>query len=130
MELMTKELEEKLKKYPIGSQDGLLGQAKVIVKYFNPVGVGTWFITEANKLENGDYEMFGYCHLGDDDMAELGYVYLSELKNIQLPFNLKIERDVYMNEDINLINALKGSGFDVPDYLLEKEENIELEDDI
>lgn len=27
------------------------GKAKVLVKYFNPVGAGTWLITEGNKLE-------------------------------------------------------------------------------
>jgi len=49
MKLMTKELEKEFEKYPLGSQDGLLGQAKVIAKFFNPMGVGTWFITEAEK---------------------------------------------------------------------------------
>lgn len=34
--LMTKELEKKLNKYPIGSQDGLEEEAEVLVKYFNP----------------------------------------------------------------------------------------------
>lgn len=77
MKLITKELEAVFEKYPLGSQDGLLGQAKVIAKFFNPMGVGTWFITEAEKQENGDYEMFGYCHLGDDEMAEFGYIVLS-----------------------------------------------------
>ena len=78
MKLITQELEKIFEKYPIGSQDGLGGKAKVIAKFFNPTGVGTWLITEAEKTENGDYEMFGYCHLGDDEMAELGYVMLSE----------------------------------------------------
>ena len=88
MKLMTKELERQFEKYPIGSQDGLLGDSKVIVKYFNPAGVGTWLITEGNKLENGDYELFGYCHLGDDQNAEFGYVMLSQLEELQLPFGL------------------------------------------
>ncbi len=55
MELVTKELEEKFKKYPFGSQEGLLGDAKVIVKYFNPMGAGTWLITETEKQDNGKY---------------------------------------------------------------------------
>ena len=46
MLLMTKELEEKLNQYPIGSQDELGKDAEVIVKYFNPCGVGAWLITE------------------------------------------------------------------------------------
>lgn len=118
MNLMTKELEKLFEKYPIGSQDGLGGQAKVIVKYFNPVGVGTWFITEGNKLDNGDYEMFGYCHLGDDEFAELGYVMLSELENLNLPFGLKIERDLYLPKDCTLVDAIRKLGITPPEYLL------------
>ena len=116
MELITKEIEEKFKKYPLGSQDGLLGDSKVLVKYFNPVGVGTWFITEGNKLENGDYKMYGYCHLGDDDMAEFGYVKLSELKEINLPFGMKIERDLYLPEDCTLKEAMESICISIPDY--------------
>lgn len=116
MKLITKEIEEKMRKYPIGSQDGLGGQAKVIVKYFNPVGLGTWIITEASKREN-DYEMFGYCNLGYEEDAELGYVMLSELENFNLPFGMKIERDLYLKKDITLKEALEQSGFTVPKNL-------------
>lgn len=118
MKLITQELEKIFEKYPIGSQDGLGGKAKVIAKFFNPTGVGTWLITEAEKTENGDYEMFGYCHLGDDEMAELGYVMLSELENLELPFGLKIERDSYMPKDCDLIQAMKNTGITPPSYML------------
>ena len=119
MQLITKEIEEQFKKYPIGSQDGLFGSAKVIAKYFNPMGVGTWFITEGNKLENGDYEMFGYCILSDPQLAEFGYVNLSMLENLDLPFGLKIERDLYMPKDCDLVTALRHSGIEIPNYILE-----------
>ena len=39
MKLLTKDLEEKLKEYPLGSQDGKLGNSKVIAKFFNPTEV-------------------------------------------------------------------------------------------
>ena len=131
MKLMTKELEEVFEKYPLGSQDGLLGQAKVIAKFFNPMGVGTWFITEAEKQENGDYEMFGYCHLGDDELAEFGYVMLSELQAIKGPLGMGIERDLYLSKDCTLIEALKQTSMKVPDYLLKdvEEENEEDEEE-
>lgn len=122
MKLMTKELAEMFEKYPIGSQEGLSGKAKVIAKFFNPAGVGTWLITEADRLENGDYEMFGYCHLGDDEMAEFGYVMLSELESLKLPFGLTIERDLYLPEDCNLIQAMKVTGIKPPDYMMENYE--------
>ena len=125
MKLMTKELEEEFKKYPIGSQDGLGGQVKVIAKYFNPMGAATWFITEADKKENGDFEMYGFCNLGDSDMAEFGYVMLSELQNIKLPFGMTIERDLYLPKDCTLIQAMKQIGMEIPDYLLENEDEEE-----
>ncbi len=126
MKLMTKELEKTFEKYPIGSQNGLFGNSKVIVKYFNPAGVGTWLITEGNKLENGDYELFGYCHLGDDQNAEFGYVMLSQLEKLQLPFGLKIERDMYLPKDCNLLDAMKSIGIEPPSYF-QKDNTEEIE---
>ena len=71
MLLMTKELEAKLENYLIGSQDGLGEEAEVLVKY--------WLL-------------FGYMCIFD---WEWGYVMLSELEDIQLPFGLSIEREIY-----------------------------------
>lgn len=121
MKLLTKGLEERFKRFPFESQSGLKGNAKVIVKYFNPMGAETWLITEAEKQDNGDYMLYGYCNLGDDEMAELGYVMLSELENIKLPLGLGIERDLYINKDCTLIEALKSKGIEIPDVLLDKE---------
>lgn len=92
MKLMTKELETTLKKYPIGSQDEKGMNAEVIVKYFNPCGSGTWLITEGEKQEDGDWLLFGYCHIFE---WEWGYVTLSELESVRLPFGLSIERELY-----------------------------------
>lgn len=128
MKLITKEIEEKFKQYPLGSQENLLGDAKVVVKYFNPIGVGTWLIIEGNKLENGDYELFGYCHLGDDENAEFGYVLLSDLEQIKLPFGLNIERDLYIPKDYTLLEAIKDLGITPPSYLYkENNEDIDFE---
>ena len=38
MQLMTKEIEKKALKYPLGSQDGKGLDAEIIVKYFDPMG--------------------------------------------------------------------------------------------
>lgn len=93
MKLVTKELEKEFKKYPIGSQEGLGDEAKVLVKYFNPCGAGTWLITEAEEQEDGDWLLFGYCHIHE---WEWGYVMLSELQSLKVPpFGLGIERDLY-----------------------------------
>ena len=92
MKLLTKEIEKKLKKNPFGTKDGQGENAEVIVKYFNPCGRGTWLIIEGEKQENGDWMLYGLCHLYE---WEWGYVLLSELEQIELPFQLKIERDLY-----------------------------------
>ena len=92
MKLMTKGIEDKLVKSPMGSTDARGKDAEVIVKYFNPIGSGTWLITEGEKQPDGDWLMFGYCHIYE---WEWGYVLLSELENVSLPFGLTIERDLY-----------------------------------
>ena len=89
MKLLTKEIEKKLSKSPIGSKDGQGKNAEVVVKFFNPCGAGTWLITEAEKQGN-DWLLYGMCHIHG---WEWGYVLLSELQQIRLPFGLSIERD-------------------------------------
>ena len=93
MKLITKEIEHKFETHPIYSQDGKGLDAEVIVKFFNPYGVGTWLITEAER-DGDDWNMFGYCELGQD--WEWGYVSFKELANLKIPpFGLGIERDMY-----------------------------------
>lgn len=92
MKLLTKELEEKFAQTPLYSTDGQEMDANVLVKYFNPYGAGTWLITEAEKQEDGDYLLFGYCHIHE---WEWGYVLLSELQNIKFFGGLTLERDLY-----------------------------------
>ena len=103
MKLMTLELEKKFEKYPLYSQDGEGDNAKVIVEYFNPCGAGTWLITEGEKQEDGDWLLFGYCHIFE---WEWGYVSLNELSEITLPFDLTIEIDetVYGKKVKELLN--------------------------
>lgn len=90
MKLITKAIENKLLKHPLYSTDG--NPIKdVLVKFFNPCGIGTWYVFEAQK--NGDdWEFFGLVDLYD---KELGYFTLSELQSVKLPFGLSIERDMY-----------------------------------
>mgnify|MGYP000472118410 CR=1 FL=1 len=48
-------------------------------------------ITEAER-EGDDWCLFGYCHIHE---WEWGYLMLSELAYLRLPFGLTIERDIY-----------------------------------
>lgn len=89
MKLLTKDIERKLEKSPLYSQENN-ENPDIIVKFFNPCGRGTWFITEGEKQANGDWLLFGLCCIQE---PELGYVLLSELENLRLPYGLSIERD-------------------------------------
>ena len=96
MKLITKEIANKLAKN--------VGDATVDkpwLKLFNPAGVGTWLITEYDE-KTGD--MFGLCDLG---FPELGYVNLKELEDLDLPFGLKIERDVWWEPEKVLAEYVK-----------------------
>lgn len=91
MKLLTKEIEKKFEKNPFGITEGMGKNAPVLVKYFNPCGSGTWLITEAEKQPDGDWLLYGMCHIS---YWEWGYVLLSELKNFKSrTFGLGIERE-------------------------------------
>jgi len=90
MELLTEEILSKFESHPIRSQDGKGLDAEVLVKYFNPCGRGTWLVTEAER-DSDDWRLFGYCRLFE---WEWGYLMLSELQSIRLPFGMAIERDI------------------------------------
>lgn len=108
MQLWTEELEQKALEYPLYSQKGKGKKSKVLVKYFNPYGAGTWLITEAEKQENGDWLLFGYCHIFE---WEWGYVLLSELQNTKVNVfgcQFGLERDLHISEDATVDDLTKG----------------------
>lgn len=104
--LMPEELKNKIKEYPIYSQDGLKLDAKVLVKYFNPYGAGTWLILEGQELDDGDFELYGYMNLIE---WEYGYVLLSQLERIKFCNRASIERDLYTKNE-TLGDFLKENG--------------------
>lgn len=61
-----------------------------VVKFFNPIGAGTWLITEMEP--DGD-TLFGLADLGFG-CPELGSFSLSELSSVRLPFGMGIKRDI------------------------------------
>lgn len=61
-----------------------------VVKFFSPVGIGTWLATELDA--DGDI-MFGLTQL--NDAPELGFFSLEELATLELPFGMRIERDFF-----------------------------------
>ena len=88
MKLMTKEIEKKLPK--LYETENIPVEDKVaVVKYFNPCGAGIWYGIEYDPEEK---LFFGYAEITD---GEFGYFSLKELENINLPFGMHIERDLY-----------------------------------
>lgn len=96
MKLMTKEIEKRLEKFPIYSQDGKGEEATIVCKFFCPINPWTWYVLEGQKMDDGDYELYGLVINGHGE-REYGYFMLSELQEIKLPFGLGIERDIYFS---------------------------------
>ncbi len=90
MELITSELKERFEM--IGQQSEDLNPI-IIAKFFDPMGSGTWYVSEYEPETN---ICFGYVTgLGHN---EWGYFSLSELEAIERPLGMKIERDIYFRE--------------------------------
>jgi len=97
MKLFTKAQKEKLIRNHTENEGA---EHKVVVKLFNPVGIGTWYLTELNPYTN---VAFGLADLHE---KEIGYVDIAELENLKLPMGLKIERDRYTKIDKTLKELL------------------------
>lgn len=82
-------LTEALRRALEGNHRDQRGDPVPVVKFFNPLGAGTWLATEI--AEDGD-ALFGIADLGFG-CPELGSFSLSELAGLRLPFGLRIERD-------------------------------------
>lgn len=98
MKLLTKEIKQKL-----ANNVGDGNVDKPYLKLFNPTGIGTWLISEYDE-ETG--QMFGLCDLGH---PELGYVNLKEIEEVELPWGLKIERDMHFEPDMTLMEYYEKS---------------------
>ncbi len=92
MKLLTKEIKKQLPKI-YETESVKLKDKKIICKFFNPCGAGTWFAVEGQQEED-DFIFFGLVDLHE---KEWGYFSLNELESIRLPFGLTIERDLYFN---------------------------------
>lgn len=89
MKLITKEIENRLAKYPLYSQDGK-EEKTIVCKFF--LANFTWYVCEARKINN-DYEFYGIVDNAGE--KELGYFCLSELESLRVWGCLRVERDMY-----------------------------------
>lgn len=103
MKLLTKEIISKFEVHPFHSQEEKGFDAEVLVKYFNPMGAGTWLVTEAER-DGDDWRLFGYAHLFE---WEWGYLMLSDLQNLKLPYGMTVERDLHISEHATVRDLAK-----------------------
>ena len=102
MKLITTEIARQLEASPLYSHDGDdASEVKVIAKFFNAFGAGTWYVTEGDKQEDGDRIFFGLAMIQE---AELGYFLLSDLQSLR-----GIERDLHWTG--TLADAKKAEGY-------------------
>lgn len=92
MILLTPELRERL--LANGRRRGL--DHVPVVKFFNPLGIGTWLATELD--EDGD-TLFGLADIG---CPELGSYSLAEMQALELPLGMGIERDILFEGEFPL----------------------------
>jgi len=113
-EFINDKIFNSLKKYPYRSQDGLSLKAKVIARYFNESGSGTWYVTELADIQKKDQDLQPYLKedkklkLSDlEDLnffgaAELGYDFewgafsMNELKGLLFQHQMEIVRDTHI----------------------------------
>ncbi len=90
-QLTQNELKELRSNFNINNERSAQGENvkafKPVVKFFNPTGRGTWYLSELSP----DHMGFGICQLNE---TELGYVSLKALNALRLPFGLSIEKDI------------------------------------
>lgn len=108
---ITEEIFNKLKKFPYRSQDGKGLKAKVIARYFNESGSGTWYVTELADIKYPDKDFQEYTtidkklklkdlqNLNFFGVAELGFDFewgsfsMNELSELLLLHDCEIRRD-------------------------------------
>jgi hypothetical protein len=67
-------------------------EIRIIAKYFNPAGAGTWYGVE---YDPDSRIMYGFAEISH---GELGSWSMNELEEFVGPFGWKIERDLYFGE--------------------------------
>jgi len=89
MKLLTKQIEKRLiKNYEVNKDKAETVEHKVVLKLFNPTGLGTWYLSEYDPETR---LAFGLSCLQE---KELGDVSMDEIQDFKGRFGLGIERDI------------------------------------
>ena len=94
MQLLTVDIKKNLPK--LYSTDGE-NNPIAWCKFFDPCGFYTWYVTEGEMQEDGDWLFFG---LVEGHEKEWGYFSLNELESVHGSLGRGIERDLYYEPKI------------------------------
>ena len=105
MKLLTKEIIERLPKLGTHSEKKA-EDVKIVVKFFDPTGSWSWYCSEGEQREDGDWEFFGLVRGFE---VEYGSFCLSELERAKDGMKgiraLPIERDMPFGFEHTLAEA-------------------------
>ena len=66
MNLLTDEIKQALPDL-YTTEDTPTDQKEIVCKFFNPVGLGTWYVVEGSEDANGDWTFFGLVDLHEKE---------------------------------------------------------------
>jgi endo-beta-N-acetylglucosaminidase D len=95
MKLLTEKIKKQIPAL-YSTDDTPIEEKTIICKFFNPTGLGTWYVVEGEEQEDGDWLFFGLVDLFE---KEWGYFTLNELKSVRGVFGLGIERDMHFENE-------------------------------
>jgi hypothetical protein len=99
---ITQDVSERLKDYPLYSQEKANENPMILAKLFNSMGSGTWWLSEYNPET---HIAFGYVTGMDYD--EWGYVSLDEMEEVRILGRCPIEVDLQFTpcqfKELNLL---------------------------
>ncbi len=82
-ELLPEAIREKLRKFPIGSQQEKGMDAEVIVRFYAPTTDGIWLVTEGNELYGGEWNLYCYSNLAGWEWYSTRLSQLEKIKGIR-----------------------------------------------
>jgi len=94
MKLLTEHIKQALPDL-YTTEDVPTDEKRIVCKFFNPCGPGTWYVVEGSEDSDGDWTFFGLVDLLE---REWGYFSLSELEDLRIGLGLGIERDIHWDE--------------------------------
>ena len=110
MKLLTEKVSKALlRTSKISIKEAASMQSKVIVRFYNPSGVGEWLIVRGEKVDD-KWILYGYIR--GVTLGDWGFITEDELNNIVMqPFGTKIERDILLEPNVKTVKQILDASF-------------------